>query len=536
MKSLFILILSLLLLSIINCYIIDGPGPTTRPTVGQLWPKPQKEERKTGQYVAIDPKNFNFVISEHTCDILMEAKLRYEDIIKGMSYYPSAIPKTEPPCTEYEYDDGSNEIPKVKIRNFTLILSSECEKYPHLKMDESYTIDVLAHEIRAHSIWGMLRGLESFSQLIIPDTNEMLQIEINMVEDYPRFQHRGLLVDTSRHYISVDVLKTILDGMAYNKFNVFHWHIVDDQSFPYVSKKFPELSEKGAYFAEMIYTQKSVKEVIEYARFRGIRVLPEFDVPGHTRSWGASHPEILTECGSPYSGKLGPLNPIKEKTLTFLKSFFEEVSDVFPDHYLHIGGDEVGFECWNSNEDIKKYVEAKKMTYEQLEDEFNVKAAGIVSDNVKIPIVWQEVLNENLHLKLPEDSIIQVWKPMWQVEMSRVTTGNWNTLLSSCWYLDKLKTGGDWKNFYDCEPTAFPGAEKQKQMVLGGEACMWAEVVNNANIVSRIFPRASATAEKLWSDVKVNNKTEAAPRLEEHTCRLINRGISAQPPNGAGFC
>lgn len=222
--------------------------------------------------------------------------------------------------------------------------------------------------------------------------------------------------------------------------------------------------------------------------------------------------------------------------MCFLKTFIEEVSDVFPDQYLHIGGDEVGYECWQSNEDIQQYVNEKNMTYEQLEDEFNVKASEVVAGSVKTPIVWQEVLGENLHLQLPEDTIIQVWKPLWQVEMARVTTGKWNALLSSCWYLDHLNSGGDWKKFYECEPTAFPGNDKQHQLVLGGEACMWAESVNNANIVSRIFPRASATAEKLWSDIRVNNATEAAARLEEQTCRMVNRGLPAQPPNGAGFC
>lgn len=153
---------------------------------GQIWPKPQKEERMLGQYVAIDPKYFNFLIADHTCDILFEAKNRYEDIIRAMSSVPCT------PGTEYDYNDDSNDIPKVKISNFTLNLARECEKYPHLKMDESCKyivawrfpahiefkptdlIDILAHEIRAHSIWGMLRGLESFSQLIIPDTNEMV--------------------------------------------------------------------------------------------------------------------------------------------------------------------------------------------------------------------------------------------------------------------------------------------------------------------------------------------------------------------------
>lgn len=143
------------------------------------------------------------------------------------------------------------------------------------------------------------------------------------IADEPRFSHRGLLIDTSRHFINMYTLIQILDGMAYNKLNVFHWHIVDDHAFPYVSKRFPELSQKGAYDQSMIYSQDDVAKIIESARIRGIRVMAEFDTPGHTRSWGASHPEILTECGGFYAGRYGPLNPIKQETYTFLNELIE---------------------------------------------------------------------------------------------------------------------------------------------------------------------------------------------------------------------
>lgn len=142
-----------------------------------------------------------------------------------------------------------------------------------------------------------------------------LRINSTLIFDAPRFAHRGLLLDTSRHFVPMPIIRSILDGMSYTKLNVFHWHIVDDQSFPYVSIRYPELSKRGAYHPNlMVYTQHDVAEVIEYARLRGIRVLAEFDTPGHTRSWGVSHPEILTQCGHPYDGKLGPIDPTKEES------------------------------------------------------------------------------------------------------------------------------------------------------------------------------------------------------------------------------
>jgi hexosaminidase len=195
--------------------------------------------------------------------------------------------------------------------------------------------------------------------------------------------------------------------MAYNKLNVFHWHIVDDHSFPYESIKYPEMT-KGAYHESMIYSQKDVAHIIEYARLRGIRVLAEFDTPGHTASWGASHPELLTKCGGVYSGKLGPINPIVDENYDFIFNLFDEVVNVFPDKYFHLGGDEVGFECWQTNDDIVKYMKQFNLTsFEKLEELFIQKLIDkIASFNVN-SIVWQEVYENGV--KLPPGTVVQVW-------------------------------------------------------------------------------------------------------------------------------
>lgn len=175
--------------------------------------------------------------------------------------------------------------------------------------------------LAAQSVWGALRGLESFSQLLHIAADTMsLRLNLTDIEDAPRFPHRGLLLDTARHYMPMDTIRTLLDGMAYSKLNVFHWHIVDDQSFPYQSQRFPELSRNAAYHpTNAVYTPNDTAAIIQYARLRGIRVLVELDTPGHVRSWGVSHPELLTECGGDWAGKLGPLNPAEERVYPFVE-------------------------------------------------------------------------------------------------------------------------------------------------------------------------------------------------------------------------
>lgn len=334
-------------------------------------------------------------------------------------------------------------------------------------------------------MWGILRGLETFSQLITYTGDGIaLRLNLTSISDEPRFQWRGLLVDTSRHFISVFNLLQIIEGMAYNKLNVFHWHIVDDHSFPYESLTYPELSRDGAYHSSLVYTQNDVAKVIEFARKRGIRVMPEFDTPGHTRSWGVSHPELLTQCYGPYEGKLGPMDPTNPIVYDFMDQLLQELVDVFPDKYIHLGGDEVGFECWESNPNITQYMVDNNITrFEQLEEVFIQKIVDMVDELKANSIVWQEVYVNGV--RLPTKTVVHVWTGDRFKLLNQITREGRRALLSSCWYLDHLSTGGDWKKFYMCDPHDFNSSAEQRKLVMGGEACMWSEVVDNSNILQR---------------------------------------------------
>lgn len=212
-----------------------------------------------------------------------------------------------------------------------------------------------------------------------------------------------------------------------NKFNVFHWHIVDDQSFPYQSKMYPTLSDNGAYHPYThVYTQQDVTDIIEYARLRGIRVVSEFDTPGHTQSWGLGMNGLLTECygkdGKP-DGTFGPIDPTKEDNYAFLRNFFREVTSVFPDKYLHLGGDEVDFNCWKSNPNITRFMNSKNWTdYSQLQGFYMKHLIDIIQDfqQNNSYVVWQEVVDSATQIY--KDAIVHIWIDSEQVKgMKRKT-------------------------------------------------------------------------------------------------------------------
>nr|XP_026690051.1 beta-hexosaminidase subunit alpha [Ciona intestinalis] len=508
---------------------LDFPTPLLGNTSpGSVWPQPESHVSTAETFpVAVESFMFTYASKSYKCDLVYEAFKRYGAIIINSAGDQKLRfrPLTTPMLTGLEVN-----------------LMAPCEDYPSLDMDESYALDINSMAVAtltAKSVWGILRGMESFSQLLWEsDSGQIVANKTNII-DKPRYAHRGILLDTSRHYQPVNVILENIDGMAYNKINVFHWHIVDDQSFPYVSTVYPDLSAKGAYNPiTHIYTIEDVAEVIEYARLRGIRVVPEFDTPGHTTSMGKGQPGLLTECytGSNPNGNYGPINPTVNTTYTFIQNLFTEVKSSFKDAYIHLGGDEVSFSCWQSNPAINNWMKSHNMTgdYKKLEQVYIQQVLDISAAIGYSYIVWQEVVDNGVKVKA--DTVVEVWinnHP--DNELAKVTALGYRALLAAPWYLDYISTGEDWKRYYSYEPSNFNGTAEQKKLLIGGEACLWGEYVDGSNVTPRLWPRASAVAERLWSPETVNDVDAATPRLHQHRCRMVQRGIPAEPLH-PGYC
>ncbi|CAJ1070350.1 beta-hexosaminidase subunit beta isoform X2 [Xyrichtys novacula] len=495
---------------------------------GSLWPLPQKVQISEVSFKLMSA-SFQIVDAKESsagpsCSLLKDAYRRYFEYMFGSTKRQQHTKSRR---------TGLSEL--IELQVWITSPDSECDGYPSVTSDESYelSVDQPIAVLKAPKVWGALRGLETFSQLVYEDEYGAKSINGTQISDFPRFAHRGILLDTSRHYLPIKVILANLETMAWNKINVFHWHIVDDQSFPYLSRTFPQLSQKGAYHPYThVYTPADVKMVIEFARLRGIRVIPEFDTPGHTQSWGKGQKDLLTPCysGSKPSGSFGPVNPILNTTYDFMGAFFKEISTVFPDAYIHLGGDEVDFTCWKSNPDIQDFMDQEGFgqDFTKLESFYIQKLLNIVTSTKKGYMIWQEVFDNGV--KLNPDTVVHVWMGGTSSdEMSRVTEAGFTTILSAPWYLDYISYAQDWQKYYKVEPLSFNGTEAQKKLVVGGEACLWGEYVDGTNLTPRLWPRASAVAERLWSAKDVTDINDAFNRLSLHRCRMVERGIPAEP-------
>jgi hexosaminidase len=396
-----------------------------------------------------------------------------------------------------------------------LVVHAEHSSKPvqELGEDESYSLEVssASANLNAATPLGVMRGLQTFLQLL-QTTTDGFAVPAVTIHDSPRFPWRGLMIDVCRHFMPIDVLKRNLDGMAAVKLNVFHWHLSDNQGFRVESRTFPKLQEMGS--DGLFYTQDDVREVIAYARDRGIRVVPEFDMPGHTTAWFVGYPELASAPG-PYQierkwGVFDPaMDPTEESTYKFLDKLIGEMGALFPDHYFHIGGDEVNGKQWDANPKIQEFMRTHEFKSDaDLQAYFNQHVQEIVARHGKIMIGWDEVLRPDL----PKDIVIQSWRG--QASLADASRQGFRGLLSYGYYLDLMWPAS---RHYAVDPLADAAAKltpEEQQRILGGEACMWSEYVSPESIDSRIWPRMTAIAERLWSRQDVTNVDSMYQRME----------------------
>jgi len=408
--------------------------------------------------------------------------------------------------------------------SFTIVTAGASEPVEQLGENESYRLEISATHVRltAANPLGTLHGLQTFLQLVRV-TPQGFAVPAVTINDQPRFPWRGLMIDVGRHFIPVSAIERNLDGMEAVKLNVFHWHLSDDQGFRVESKLFPLLQEKGS--GGHYYTQKQLAEVIEYARERGIRVVPEFDMPCHTNSWLVGYPQLGSR-ESPYQpanhfGVLdAAMDPTQESTYQFIDQFLGEMTPLFPDDYFHIGGDECNGKEWDINPRISEFMRAHELKNNAaLQSYFTARVQKLVAAHNKIMEGWDEVLQPDT----PQDVVIQSWRG--EKSLAAAARQGNRGLLSTGYYINLNKPAAE---HYLVDPLGgecAPLTPEQKARVLGGEATMWSEYATPENIDNRIWPRAAAIAERLWSPQEVRDVPSMYQRLAVLSQKLEYYGL-----------
>lgn len=516
-------------------------------------------------------------------NIVQDAWKRTLDTITDLEWIPAA---TEAPIPIF--DPFPTLVAKVKrnsaITGLNVKITDTKADLQH-GVDESYSLDITASSssitITAPTIWGALHAFTTLQQLIISDGNGGLIIEQSVsIKDSPLYPYRGIMIDTGRNFISLGKIYEQIDGMSLSKLNVLHWHLDDAQSWPIVMSSYPVMT-KDAFSARETYSPKNVQAVIAYAYARGVRVIPEVDMPGHSDSgWKQVDPSIVACSNSwwsndnwplhtavePNPGQLEILNP---KTYTVVSNVYNELSSVFSDNFFHVGGDELQVGCYNLSTITTEWFAANaSRTYDDLLQYWVDHALPIFTKPKDRKLVmWEDIYLSTPHAVIPKDIILQTWNGG-LANIKTLTSAGFDIIVSSSdWlYLDcgfggwvsndprydvmvnpdadvpNFNWGGGggswcapyktWQRIYDFDFTTNL-TDTEKKHVIGATAPLWSEQVDDQVISGKMWPRAAALAELLWSG---NKNAAGEKRVTEMTQRILNfreylvaNGIGAAP-------
>ncbi|EFA83914.1 hypothetical protein PPL_02984 [Heterostelium album PN500] len=469
----------------------------------------------TGSSVlAVNPNTFS-ITTDSSSQILGINIKRYQKL-----FFPFGMVKSNAPAL-----------------NLVVITKSDSEDL-FLGIDESYSIVANNKQltINANTVWGAVRALETFSQLIQwnPDQMSYTIPWVPMtISDFPRFPWRGFMIDTGRHFLPVQFILHIIDTIAYQKFNILHWHIVDAQSFPVVSSTYTNLTQ-GAFNPIAIYSHADIQEVIAYAKSYGIRVVPEFDIPGHSAAWGVGYPQLIASCPSyAYNINNMLLNIAQPYTYQFIGNLFAEMSSLFIDQYFHTGGDEVVLDCWGEDPTITAWMKKNNFNLVQAEEYFENQLTTILTNLNRTKMVWNDPYQNGVNMT--KDTLVQVWDSASLTQ--EIVDAGYKAIVSFAYYLDKQVPNPEGKTHYEWQDTwqDFYGADPLDNIttstanVLGGEACIWGEQVNQVSWDVRVYPRALAIGERLWSNEAVTDIQTALVRFTNNSCHIAQRGVNSGP-------
>jgi hexosaminidase len=424
-------------------------------------------------------------------------------------------------------------------------------KTESIKAEEAYKLEILPDGITLNAATGtgIYRGLQTLRQLFLSGYNDgVLSVPSGVIEDRPRFPWRGLMLDCSRYFYSVEFIKKLLDALTLQHINIFHWHLTDDQGWRLPVETYPLLIEigskrrdhrlSGAFSGKGHYSKEEIRDIVSYAGERHIEVVPEVDLPGHTSAVLAAYPGLGCT-GGPYcvEDRFGVFEDVlcagNDDIFPLAEAIFDTLAELFPSKYVHIGGDEVLFNRWSECPKCRKRMgELGLGEPAQLQSWITSRLADMLRKRGKTAIGWDEVLENTEKFPLPGDMIVQSWRGEkgGNTATSRGHRVIMSPLTNGC-YLDFRPLNlpeepgrhpiGTVAQGYNLDPITPEMDEKAASLVLGGQGNLWSEVIYAGKIAEyMIFPRICAIAEALWSEKEPKDLTCFAKRLEVHQRRL----------------